>query len=409
MSICSDPPASAGFVSSVVRSFDCQAESFALGAWQALSLPGSTLSLVLGSFLTLFIAFIGYNLLLGTAFTVRSGTVALVKVGAVLALATSWPAYQILVYDVVTSGPSQLFAELAGTPADISADAALLARLDVADGALAQLAVLGPGYPGVATATSAGVQVVPPPFAGFNAFALGGARILFLLTATASLAIVRLVAALMLALGPLLVAFLLFDNTRSLFEGWVRVLAGAALAGLAARVAIALQLALLEPWLATVLVRRQADEALPTVPVELLVLVTLFALLALGLVIASARIARAFRMASLAQLVTVSERVIAGGEGVRVQSTAASPTTQTREVAGTRSTVSGGIIRSTEHRDAMQAARLARDPMRSPATSPALLKDARSSIHRTLPLGQSFRSSGRRRTATSSARRDAQA
>lgn len=407
MSLCTDPPASAGFVSSVVRSFDCQAESFALGAWQALALPGSTVSLVLGSFLTLFIAFIGYNLLLGMAFTVRSGTLALVKVGAVLALATSWPAYQIVVYDVVTSGPSQLFSELAGTPADISADAELLVRLDAADGALAQLAVLGPGYPGMVTATSGGVQIVPPPFPGFNAFALGGARILFLLTAIASLAIVRLVAALMLAMGPLLVAFLLFDNTRSLFEGWIRVLAGAALAGLAARFAVALQLGLLEPWLTTVLARRQADEVLPTVPVELLVLVTLFALLALGLVIASARIARAFRMAPFAQFVTAGERLIAGSDAPKVHPAAASRATQIRKSIEIRSTVSRGIIRSTEQ--AMQATGLDRDLMRSPATSPALLKDARSSIHRASPLGQSFRSSGRRRTATSSARRDAQA
>src|SRR5439155_567824 len=73
-------------------------------------------------------------------------------------------------------------------------------------------------------------QTVPQPYPGFNTFAIGGSRMLFLVGAIGGLAAVRMIAGLLLAVGPLFVAFLLFENTRSLFEGWIRVLAGAALA-----------------------------------------------------------------------------------------------------------------------------------------------------------------------------------
>ena len=100
------PSESFGFVSSVVHFVDCQAEVLGTGSWQALATPGSTLSLLLTAFLTIFIALIGYNLLLGRGLSVRSGTLAMVKVGAVLALATSWPAYRTLVYDSKRSSNS---------------------------------------------------------------------------------------------------------------------------------------------------------------------------------------------------------------------------------------------------------------------------------------------------------------
>ena len=81
-----------GFVSSMISFIDWQAKALGSAAWQALSAPGSTLAIVLTGFLTIFIALIGYNLLLGRSLTVRSGVLAAVKIGAVFALATYWPA-----------------------------------------------------------------------------------------------------------------------------------------------------------------------------------------------------------------------------------------------------------------------------------------------------------------------------
>src|SRR3546814_8627263 len=63
----------------------------------------------------------------------------------------------------------------------------------------------------------------------------------------ASFAIVRIAAALLLALAPLFVAFLLFDGTRRLFEGWAKALIATALGSLAIAVAVGIELAFVEP------------------------------------------------------------------------------------------------------------------------------------------------------------------
>ena len=292
-SLCTNDPQSAGFVGSMTRFVDCRVESFGSSGFQALSAPGSTLSLVLTGLLTIFIALIGYNLLLGRSFTIRSGAIAALKVGAVLALATSWPAYRTLVYNVVTNGPTQIVAEFGRSSELPGSDGTLVERLDGADAALVQLSVLGPGIPTVLQQQ----DVPPPPFADFNAFALGSSRILYLLTIVLGIAGVRVITGLMLGLGPFFIAFLMFDNTRSLFEGWVRVLAGAALAAIGVSVVLGLELSLLEPWLSSILARRIAGEALPSVPTELFVVTSSFAIIGIAVVGACARLAGAFRLA----------------------------------------------------------------------------------------------------------------
>lgn len=291
---CSTAPATLGLIGSVNRFIDCQADLLGSGAYSALASPGSILTLALTGLLTILIALIGYNLLVGRGLDIRSGTLTMIKIGAVLALATSWPAYRTLVYDVVTQGPGQLVAEI-GRPAGLpGTDGTLVERLDLADAAMQRLAILGPGDPPGWQVES----IVPPPMVGFNAFALGGSRILFLLASLVGLVGVRIIAGLMLALGPFFIAFLLFDNTRSLFEGWVRVIAGVAIGAIGISIALALELAVLEPWLSGVLTRRIAGEALPTIPTELFVITALFALVLLGVAGASVRLATAFRLAS---------------------------------------------------------------------------------------------------------------
>ena len=295
MDVCSAIPPGAGFISSMTGYIDCQSQVLGSGAWQALAAPGSTLAVVLTGFLTITIALIGYNLLLGRSLTVREGTLAIVKIGAIFALATSWPAYRTLVYDLVTEGPSQLVAEIGPQAGVIGSDGTLTQRLDLVDQGLVRLAILGPGTP----PPSASAQIPPPPFGGFDAFALGGSRILFELTAVGALGIVRIITGLMLALGPFFIAFVMFENTRSLFEGWVRVLAGTALAAVGVSIALGLELALVEPWLSNVLARRMAGEALPTISTELFVITCLFSLIVIAAFFACALTARAFRLAPL--------------------------------------------------------------------------------------------------------------
>ncbi len=290
--ICPAAPAGAAFVRRMVDFIDCQAQAIGAGGYQALAASGSTLSLVLTGFLTLFVALFGYRLLFGHVPSVRDGVLALVKIGIVLALATGWTAYRTLVYDVAMRGPAELAADI-GRPAGLpGAGGGLVGRLAFADSGFEALAVAqAPPSPQVANPPGA----TPEMFPGFNNFALGGARVVFLSAALGALALVRLVAGLLLALGPFFIAFLLFEGTRGLFEGWVRVLAGAALGAVGTAIVLGVELALLEPWLIDLLTRRYAGQPIPGAPAELFVATLLFALVLLGMLYASARVALGFR------------------------------------------------------------------------------------------------------------------
>jgi type IV secretion system protein VirB6 len=393
MDVCSAAQAGSGFVSSVTGYIDCQAQNLGFGAWAALGLPGSTLQVVLTGFLTIFIALIGYRLLLAPTLTIRETTLAFIKIGAVFALATSWAAYRPLVYDLVTDGPGQLVSEVGPSAGIMGSDGTLLQRLDYADRNLEQLAILGPGYP----PTNEAAQTAPP-FVGFDSFALGGSRIVFLFSAIAGLAIVRMVAALMLALGPFFVAFLMFDSTRSLFEGWVRVLAGAGFAAIAVPIALGLELGLMEPWLSSVLARRMSGEPLPTVPTELFVIAGLFALVVLASLFFSMRVAYAFR---LPRSVRVQLASLGGQQrtGSQVESRPAASATRQAEPERTRATVLAATFSMLNRRERL--ALLEAPATGSPQERTVHVRSGQfESATRAAPLGRSFtRRSGRRVSA----------
>jgi type IV secretion system protein VirB6 len=378
---------------------DCQSQVLGSGAWQALAAPGSTLTVVLTGFLTIFIALIGYNLLLGQSMTVRSGTLAFVKIGAVFALATSWPAYRTLIYDLVTDGPAQLVAEIGPQANIIGSDGTLVQRLDLADQAMAQLAILGPGNP----PPNADAQIPPAPFGGFDAFALGGSRILFDLTAVAGLGVVRIITGLMLALGPFFIAFLMFENTRSLFEGWVRVLGGVALAAIGVSVALGLELALVDPWLSNVLARRMAGEALPTVSTELFVIACLFSIVVVAALYAGARVARAFRFAPLLRTAPIIiEQGRAGSSAVLSASGAARAPIESER---SRAAAVASVLVAMSRRERADPTLLLAS---APAPSGRTLGVSRSSdsVIMPVPVGRSFTRRSHARISAVAARRD---
>lgn len=287
------------FLQSVLGFIDCQAQTIGAQGYLALSTPGSSLSLVLTGMLTLFVAFFGYRMLLGEMPGVRDGVLALVKIGIVLALATSWAAYRTLAYDVVFHGPAELVSDVGGPAALPGATGGIAVRLELVDDALIELGRLGNGVAAVRTGVD-GQEVVTPvvtePASIFTPFALGTARLVYLTATIASFASVRLVAGLLLALGPLFIAFLLFDGTRSLFAGWVRGLAAAAIGAIAVTLLLAVELALLEPWLADLIARRGAQQSIGGAPSELLVVTLAFALALLAGLGMAARLAMAFTL-----------------------------------------------------------------------------------------------------------------
>jgi type IV secretion system protein VirB6 len=291
---CQAPPGG-GFVSGVLGFVDCQAQAIGAGGFSALAAPGSALSLALSILLTLFIALYGYRLLLGEQFGLRDGVLAVIKVGIVFTLALSWPAYRTLIYDVALRAPAEIASDI-GRPAGLpGSGGGLVQRLDLADRAYVSLNLMGTGAGTAAPTATLQAGVGQRQSAStFDPLALGGARVFYLTSALGAFAGMRLIAGLMLALGPLFIAFLLFSSTRGLFEGWIRVLAGAALGALGTAVILGVQLALIEPRLAELVAWRGAGYAIPGAPVELLVISLTFALINLAVLIAAWRLTGAF-------------------------------------------------------------------------------------------------------------------
>jgi type IV secretion system protein VirB6 len=297
MAVCDAIPSPESFAPSVLRFLDCQAQLIGAEGYRALAAPGSTASILLTGMVTLLIALLGYRMLLGHTPTIREGVLTFVKIGLVLVLATSWPAYQILVYDIILRAPADLASTIGGAVSLPGSGGGLVGRLDGVDQALKVLAIEGVGpVPMGPDGRPLMPSVPPPPFIGFDSFALGFARVIFLVSTVASFAIVRIAAALLLALAPLFAAFLLFDGTRGLFEGWLKALIGTALGSLAIAVTLGLELAFVEPWLATLLARRAGDLDIVGVPAQLFAAAIIFAVALAAVMWVTARVAMSLRI-----------------------------------------------------------------------------------------------------------------
>ena len=294
---CEILPATDSLATGLIGFLDCQAQTIGAEGYRALAAPGSTASVMLTGMVTLLIALIGYRMLLGHTPSIREGVLTFVKIGLVLMLATSWPAYQALVYDIVLHAPAE-FASSIGAAADLpGSHGGLVARLNGVDQALSVLAIEGVGSPppgpdGTMTMPS----VAPPPFIGFDAFALGFARVIFLVGTILSFAVIRIGAGMLLALAPLFAGFLLFDGTRGLFEGWVKALIGTALASFAIAITLSVELAFLEPWLGHLLARRESNLDIIGAPAQLLAASTIFAIGLIALMLVVGRVAMSLRI-----------------------------------------------------------------------------------------------------------------
>src|SRR3546814_17635482 len=86
-------------------------------------------------------------MLLGQTPTIREGVLTFVKIGLVLTLATSWPAYQALVYDIILRAPAELASTIGGAAGLPGSGRGLVARIDGVPKAPQVLAVAGLGAP----------------------------------------------------------------------------------------------------------------------------------------------------------------------------------------------------------------------------------------------------------------------
>lgn len=285
MAACPTVSSGGAFLSTLLQHIDCQGQSIGAVGYQALADPASPTSIVLTGLLTIFVALFGLRMVLGETPGVRDGVLAALRIGVVLLIATSWPAYRTVVYDVVVKGPAQLSTVLAGRAALPGVNGDLVPRLQVADNAITRLTTLGSGRNDLSSTPAVGpdgraLVVERAPLA--DDLALGSARVMFLSGIVAAFAVVRLGAGVLLALAPLFAGLFLFDIGRGLFVGWARALVFTVLASIAATLIVGVELAVLEPWLNQALRLRHARIVTPEAPVELLVMCLGFTLALVG-------------------------------------------------------------------------------------------------------------------------------
>lgn len=343
------------FLSALLRHIDCQGETLGAAGYQLLADPGSPLAMVITALLTIFVALFGLKMMLGETPTLRDGVMAVVKIGVVLTIATSWSAYRTVVYDVVVDGPAQLGAVIGGSARLPGAQGDLIGRLQAADVTLTRLINLGTGRSDVTALTppADAVPGQPPrrtPIADDPAF--GTARVVFLSSTVAAFGVVRLTAGILLALAPLFAGLLLFGLSRGLVIGWARALVFALLASTVVTILLGVELALLEPWLAEVIGLRQARTVTASAPVELLILCLGFALALAGSLAVILRLAFTIDLSLVQRHVADAPSALAPAPELVL--TSASPTAADRPAPRAQA-VADAVFASQRHEQASQA------------------------------------------------------
>lgn len=294
--VCGAPDPTLGVAVRVAAYLDCQGRSLGENGFQALA-GGPLGSSALSGLVTIFIALIGYRFILGYVPTVRDGIGWSVRLGMVLALVTSWPAFQTLAYRVVIDGPAELAAVIlpaTGLPAE---------RLDVRVQQAYDTIRLGRMDGPAATATPApdvigtpGGEAAPASQQIQFQAALPNTASLLVISTLGTTGVLKIAVGFMLAIAPLALMSLLFQATIGLFNGWVRSLLGAALAVLANTIVTALDLMLVESELGRLQAFHIGGLSSGMDPQALTTIVGLFTLASIIVMISAMRLAGAFKL-----------------------------------------------------------------------------------------------------------------
>lgn len=215
MSACDQLAASASAgVAPALRAVDCLANETTAAAFGRLFGAQGGLVPALTALLTLYIAFFAFSLLTGRSrIGISALTPRMMTLGLVLTFATSWIAYQTVVWNLAVGAPDQIASVLTG--ANGSATQIFADRIDLIFAAIAELG--GAGADVGAAATEGGAQ---GSFTPGNLMWLGA--IMLLLGTVGVLVTARIALAVLLAVGPVFVVLALFNGSRGLFVGWLR-------------------------------------------------------------------------------------------------------------------------------------------------------------------------------------------
>lgn len=201
-------------VAAALRGVDCVAGEASAAAFGRLFAPGGALGTTLTIVLTLYVAIFGFLLLTGrTNIGVRALIPRMMTLGLVLTFATSWVAYQSVVWNLFVSTPDYLAGILTGTAG--SATDVFAQKIDV---------------------VFIAIQEASGNNQDFSAFSPHGlmwlGAMLFMLGTVGLLVTTKIALGILVALGPIFVVMALFNGTRGLFTGWLKGVVMCALAPL---------------------------------------------------------------------------------------------------------------------------------------------------------------------------------
>ena len=170
--------------------------------------------------LTLYVALLAFNLLTGrSALRVSVLTPKMMTLGLVLTFATSWIAYQSVVWNLATGAPDEIASVLVGTNG--SATSIFAQQLDGVFNAITDAATAATPTP----ATGAVPAAVAVPTLASPANILSIAGLILLLGTVGVLVVCRLALAALLIIGPVFIVLAIFEGTRGMFQGWLKSVA----------------------------------------------------------------------------------------------------------------------------------------------------------------------------------------
>lgn len=225
-------------IAEALRVVDCMSGEAASFAFSRLFGSDALLGQALTAALTLYIAFYAIGLLTGrTSLSLSSLTPRMMTLGIALTFATSWVAYQSVIWNLLVGAPDQIASLLIGTQG--SATSLFADRLDTIFVVVAQ----------AAAATEQATAGMPDSSIASGPDLLWLSALLLLLGTVGVLLVARIALAAMLALGPIFLICGLFEGSRGLFEGWLKAAVLFALTPLLAVLIGGATIAMLSPML----------------------------------------------------------------------------------------------------------------------------------------------------------------
>jgi type IV secretion system protein VirB6 len=211
MNVCpSFGPGGPGSIADALQKVDCVSAEATNISFERLFGPGGSLTSAFTIVLTLYVAIFALNLLTGrSSLRISALTPRMMTIGLIITFVTSWVAYQSVVWNLAVGAPDEIAGTLLGTRG-ASATMLFAQRLDglftaVTDAAN-QIAAAGPSDEKLASPANM----------------LWVSSLILLLGTVGILVVCRIALAALLILGPVFIVMALFENTRGLFEGWLK-------------------------------------------------------------------------------------------------------------------------------------------------------------------------------------------